>query len=53
MSESGKFFLLGIVLAIAAFAILMPYYARGPYYPVFYGPFYAHGGRAYRPGVLY
>ena len=53
MSESGKYFLLGIVLAIAAFAILMPYYARFPHLPINYGPYYAHGGRAYKPGVLY
>lgn len=53
MSESGKYFLLGIVLAIAAFAILMPYYARHRVIPIVYSPYYAHGGRAYRPGVLY
>lgn len=55
MSESTRFFLLGIVLALVAFAILMPYYrghGNGSFYPV-YGPYYAHGGRPYRPGLLY
>lgn len=53
MSESAKYFLFGIVLAIAAFAILMPYYARRPHSPINYGPYYAHGGGAYKPDVLY
>ncbi len=58
MSDGIKYFLLGIVLAVAAFAILMPYYrGRGGYRPHFipgyYMPYYAHGGQAYRPGVLY
>jgi hypothetical protein len=55
MSESGKYFLLGVLLAIAAFAILMPYMARGPrrFVPGIYLPYYAHGGREYKPGMLY
>jgi hypothetical protein len=57
MSESMKFFLLGIILSIAAFAILMPYYARDGrptgLLPGVTLPYYAHGGRAYKPGVLY
>jgi hypothetical protein len=55
MSESGKYFLLGILLTLAASAILMPYMARGSgrFVPGIYLPYYAHGGREYRPGVLY
>ena len=58
MSENGKYFLLGILIALAAFAILMPYMARGSgrggrFVPGIYLPYYAHGGREYRPGVLY
>ncbi len=57
MSEGNKYLLLGILLALAAFAILAPFYRRrsGGYIPVYpvYGPYWAHGGRGYRPGVLY
>ena len=51
MSESTKFLLLGIVLTLLAFALLMPFY-RGRTGAA-YMPYYAHGGREYRPGVLY
>jgi hypothetical protein len=50
MSENLKYLLLGIVLALAFVALLMPYMARGSSR---WGPYYAHGGREYRPGVLY
>ena len=54
MSENLKYLLLGIVLALASVALLMPYMARGSGDAIsHWGPYYAHGGRAYRPGVLY
>ena len=55
MSEGVKYLLLGSLIAVAAVAILAPFYRRRAYMPVFpvYGPYYAHGGQGYRPGVLY
>ena len=53
MSESGKYLLLGILLTLSAVAILMPYMARGGSAHAYWGPYYAHGGREYKPGVLY
>jgi hypothetical protein len=59
MSENMKYLLLGIVLATIVVVILMPMYRPGhgrpwrPYVPGIYLPYYAHGGGAYRPGVLY
>lgn len=58
MSDNIKYFLLGALLTLAAFAMFMPFMARDPAAsgrlgPGIYLPYYAHGGRAYRPGVLY
>jgi hypothetical protein len=57
MTEEAKYFLLGALIIVAVFAVLMPFYRRrgGSYMPVYpvYGPYYAHGGQGYRPGVLY
>jgi len=51
-----KYLLLGIVLAAIVVVILLPMYRPRhgrPYVPGIYLPYYAHGGGAYRPGVLY
>lgn len=52
MSENLKYLLLGILLALAFVALLMPYMARGNSISR-WRPYYAHGGREYRPGILY
>lgn len=53
MTEGAKYLLLGIVLTLAVFAILMPMYRGRGFHPRYYMPYYAHGGQAYKPGVLY
>jgi hypothetical protein len=56
--NGAAYLLLGIVLAIAAFVLLMPFFRprhRGGFYPPasYWGPYWYHGGGPYRPGLLY
>lgn len=50
--EPVVYVLLGALIAVLVFAILMPMRQGRPVMPRF-GPYWAHGGGAYRPGVLY
>jgi hypothetical protein len=55
MDDGVKYLLLGIVIAALFFVFFMPYHRRR-FFPsggFFYGPYWAHGGRSYTPGVLY
>lgn len=53
--EPVVYVLLGALIAVLVFAILMPMRQGRPDYPVMprFGPYWAHGGGAYRPGILY
>jgi len=43
-----RYLVIGTVIALVLFAILIPLYRRFGA-----GPYSAHGGKEYRPGVLY
>lgn len=57
--DGAKYLLLGIVLTVAVFVLLMPFFRprhrNGGFFPpaVYMGPYWYHGGGGYRPGVLY
>ena len=55
--ERIVYILFGVAIAFLIFAVMMPNWRsrRAHWYPSWavLGPYRAHGGREYRPGVLY
>jgi len=57
--NAAIYILLGVLITIAVVVLLMPI-RRGPAYPPFvpgwlprYSPYWAHGGRGWRPNMFY
>jgi hypothetical protein len=56
MNSSLLFAFFGALVAVLLLALLMPSMRRGAgghKHRNFYGPYYSHGGRQNKPGVLY